>query len=266
MESVIKTWHPQAWSDFIGEKNRNSVDRLRGLAVARSRPNKLVLIGPYGVGKTKLAEFFLKSYCCPNMSSTGDPCHVCDYCLHHGPADNGEGYPYPHYTFDCNRIEKKNDLLKIIDVLEDTDGIPNVFFDELFALPTHSLRSLLTFLDNFQGNFVAAITDKDFGGLPPPLYERLSKIYLQFPKVEELVRFFVSQIPAWGIVAEDGLLRLLVTATQRSFRSCLDVLQTARDDPSHTLNRRMIEDQFSFEEDDLDPDENTESEDDDSAL
>lgn len=240
MQNEIKLWCPKTWPEFIGKQNHRPVERLQHNAIAHRRPQKLLLIGPYGCAKTTLGRFTIRANRCSHVTVDGDPCHVCSECTRQGPLYNGDGAEYQQYEFDCHRIVTRAELLPLLEAIE-LAYKPAVLFDQFEALETAALNALLTFLHDFRGVFIATITDVDFRELPPPLFERLRKIYLSLPETEEMVAFFKLMAPQWGVIADDEMLRLMVTRTEQSFRTCLDILQAAQENDPPVLNRDTIQ-------------------------
>ena len=245
-------------------------------AIAHRLPLLVLLIGAYGCGKTKLAEFLSKAYCCCQATADGNPCRDpdCYDCNWPGPLYNGDGTVYRRYEFDCHRVKTRAELRSKLEDIEFDDRLV-VFFDQLEGLNEKALRLLLTFLDNFKGVFIAAIADDDFQKLKQtvrtmpalaPVFERIRKVYLHISEIDEMVAFFKSKAPEpeWGISADEEMLRIMVTASQRSFRTCLDILQAGQENDPPVLDRATIE-EFLTLDDDAMPDEDTLELDDDDA-
>jgi len=273
VKNETKTWCPENWFEFIGDKNRRPVGRLQRCAIVHRLPLLVLLIGAYGCAKTTLARFLVKAYRCLNATADGSPCHTCDDCTRQGPDYNGDGMVYQQYEYDCHRYATPKKLQPILERIEQDDR-PIVFLDQLEGLTEKALRLLLTFLNNFKGVFIAAIATDDFQKLKravrtmpalAPVFERMRKVYLHIPEVDEMVALFKSKAPEWGVIADDeAMLRLMVTASQRSFRTCLDILQAAEEDDPPVLDRATIEEFLTL--DDAVPDEDALELDDDAAA
>jgi replication-associated recombination protein RarA len=171
MANEISKWRPKSWSDILGAGNRRVVERLQRLAIERRSPPPTLLIGPYGCGKTVLAQHIVAAYACPRPTPTGDPCYGrdCWICNNQGPQYNGDGIlGYQHYEVDGNRLENKADVQAILEDVESA-GHAAVFLDEIGGLTKRVQRPLLTFLNHFQGVFIGAISDRDFRSaqIPP---------------------------------------------------------------------------------------------------
>ena len=269
----IRTWRPRARADLIGEKNRRKDDRWYRIAVARLLPLIVLFIGPYGCGKSVRARLLVKIVRCRHRAADGTPCHKCDDCTRQGPSFNDEGAVYTQYEINCHEYATKAKLQPLLDRVKSAER-PVVFFDQFEGLNEKALRLLLTFLDNFKGVFVAAIADDDYRRLKQmirttpalaPAFERMRKVYLHIPEVDEMVALFKSKAPEWGVIADDeAMLRLMVTASQRSFRTCLDILQAAEEDDPPVLDRATIEEFLTL--DDAVPDEDALELDDDAAA
>lgn len=242
----IGAWRPATFGEFIGEANRRAVARLQRIAVAHrpvsGNPSPLgiapptLLIGPYGCSKTVLAEHFVKACCCPHADPRGNPCNTCIECLSQGPERNGEGLLYRHYFFDCARIQTRHDLCEKLLLAEEIDEVA-VIWDEFGKLADRrSMDMLLGTATRFRGVFVATTTDEDFCRLPPPLFERLRKVWLETPTEEEITAFLKAKADEWGIHAPRNMVQRMVRGTRRSFRSCLDIMQAASENSPPVLD------------------------------
>jgi replication-associated recombination protein RarA len=256
VEKAIEPWRPPTGDDFVGAKNRPRVERLHRGAIARSLPLLLLLIGPYGCAKTSLARFIIKVYRCLRRTADGNPCHHCDHCDRQGTLFNGDGYGFPQYEFDCQNKEDRAELQLALRQIRSSDEPIALFLDQLEGLSESALNALLTFLHDFKGVFIAAITDHDFKKMNkkiPALCERLHKVPLFLPETKEMVEFFQekAKTPQWGITADEEMLRVMVKASKRSFRTCLKILQAAHDNDPPVLDRPTIEEFLPNELDDM---------------
>ena len=199
-----------------------------------------LLIGPYGCAKTVIAEYFVKACCCPHADPQGNPCDECIECLNQGPEHNGEGLRYRHYFFDCTRITTRQELREKLYLVEEEDEV-TVIWDEFGKLANRRLMDmLLGTATRFRGLFVATTTDEDFRRLPAPLFERFRKVWLAIPSEDEMVAFLESKAGEWGIDASRDLVQRMVRGTQRSFRTCLDIMQAASENSPPVLDLPTI--------------------------
>lgn len=243
-----RLWRPRTFGEIIGRANTRSVRRLQQAARERSLVITLIL-GPYGCAKTSLARLLMASFCCQAPDpQTADPCQRCEGCLRQGPGYNGEFHTCRHWEIDCTGNIGRKEVANVLMQARQEDPVA-IFFDELPRLSEQSAQSpLLTFTHDLrQGLFLAAAA---YGGtaeqpeLPrvlPPLFERMRKVYLSLPEVEEMVSFFRRMTPQWQVQTEDSLLREMVMRTGRSFRSCLDVLDAAACNDPPVLDRDTLD-------------------------
>lgn len=252
MSNEIKFWRPQTWSDFIGTQNSGCIERLQRSVATHTPPPPLLLVGPYGCAKTALARHIIKAHCCPHVTENGNPCNApgCEACIRQGPDYNGEGDVYEHYEFDCTRFTAKADVVERLRYVLSAHR-PAVFWDEFGALNANAMKLLLTAVNDFSGIFIAAMTDEDLAKrtIPPPLFDRLRKVYLTIPTSGELVDFFITKAAGWGVAVDEATVRLMVNASQRSFRTCLDILQAARENTPPILDRDTLEEFLTIDPD-----------------
>ena len=237
----IRTWRPRLWTDYVGEANRRPVRRLQSAVKRREPPRALAFIAPYGAAKTSLARHLIASFCCENVSSTGDPCRMCWECMHQGREHNGMGYQLSHWELDCAQFAHRSEVRQTVQTIESEDDAA-VFWDEFHRLRDGSAQPmLLKPSEDFHGIWIIAMTDDQYRQMDGQLFERFRKVWLATPTDSELVEFFIRRAPEWGVTASDGIIQLMVDRTQRSFRSCLDLLAAGAENDNRVLDRDTLE-------------------------
>ena len=240
----IKTWRPRAWSDFVGAANHRKVRRLQQAAIRREPPGQLALIGPHGTGKTSLARHTTASFCCENPTGDGAPCCSCWECEYQGIEHNGMGYKYAHWELDCSQFTDRNEIRKTIHGIQDTQVGQNVavFCDEFHNLHVNGAQSmLLKPSEDVHGTWIVAMTDEHYRSMDDALFERFRKVWLTIPTASEMVDFFAKKVLQWKVHATEDILRLMVTETQCSFRTCLDIVAAAAENDDRVLDRETLE-------------------------
>lgn len=252
----ISTWRPKSSRDILGEANRRRVKREMADLQAGKWAGPLAIVGPYGTAKTSCCRLLAQSACCPNIQRDGEPCGTCRGCISQNPDYNGDRHKYRHWEIDCAKITRKRLTTFCTQIVADEDAL--VFLDEMPNLPDAGTQKvLLKFTEDFRGVLLLAVTvnspsellDKH---LIPPLCERLRQLRLKRPPEQELVQFLVNMARTRNIQAAQEDIRLLVRATQGSFRKCLQALAHAEQEG--LLSRTMIGDVLNLDqgwEDDL---------------
>ncbi len=81
------------FSDITGHKN--TIDALRGLVDSDRIPHAMLIAGPTGIGKMRLARALTNYMYCQNRTPDGDSCGKCPACLQNAHHNN----PDLHYIF-----------------------------------------------------------------------------------------------------------------------------------------------------------------------
>ena len=249
MDSV-KHWRPSTFSEIVGARNRRTVERLQRAAIQR-QPLAGILLGSYGSAKTTLAQLLMKSYVCqkPN-AQTGDPCEKCSHCRSVNPDYNGESHTFQHWEIDCSQPITREDVGQLVDEARSSVWPPFIILDEFHRLSKRSAQDvLLKFAEGLRHGVLLtiAMTDADRPSawstqIRPALLDRLKRYYLVLPESEEMVSALWAKLPSWNIDSTKEALRELVARSQCSFRTCLNVLDDARNVNDGCLDMDLIDD------------------------
>jgi len=228
------------FADFVGQRNKLQIEPHRLALLAGNPLSPVAIIAPYGGGKTNLARLLIKAYCCPYRTSTGDPCHTCPTCLEQGPKHNGAGWFHRHFEFDCTRLNKA-DIRRRLRAVNCEDGTA-VCWDEFASLGASTTKMFLKTAEDFAGLFIIAMTSDEYQTMLPQLYDRMHKLCLTTPSVEEITDFFVTKNQKkWNIATDRDTLQQMVERTGCGFRACQKTLQVAANMIPPVLDRNLLD-------------------------
>lgn len=239
----IRRWRPTRFRDFVGARNGRAIARLRRNLISNGRlPTPLLLVAPYGYGKTSLARLLLLRLDCRNPDTkTGDPCGACDQCVGFTPANEGTGSPYLRREIDCTHAGRPQ-IIRLCHRYR-LDAHAALFLDELHRLHERNCQeALLKFSEDFPGVLIAAVMADRYGELIPPLRERFETVWLDPPTEDEVVKFLAQKCSGdWRILAEEPVIRAMVHASGVSFRICLKVLAEAAGRDPRRLDHSLVD-------------------------
>ena len=202
----------------------------------------MLVVSPYGYGKTTLVRLLLLSLNCQRRDpTTADPCMQCPQCEFSGRAYCGYGDPFHRVEIDGTQLDRRELIDLCREFIHDRDVA--LFLDELHHLEaTHSQEALLKFVEDFPGLFIGAVMQDRLCEVIPPLLERMQMVWLEPPTTDEMVDFFVTKCGGeWQLEAPERLVRLLVERSNRSFRMCLRVLGAAAENDGRSLDLETLE-------------------------
>ena len=239
---TIRTWRPSRFADVVGEKNRRTIRRLQRQVLEGNLASPMLVVSPYGYGKTSLVRLLLLALNCQQRDpNTADPCLRCPQCECSGPAYCGFGHPFRRVEIDCAQIDRG----ELVDLCQEFlfDRAAALFLDELHRLEAvRTQEALLKFVEDFPGRFIGAVMDDRLLEVIPPLLERMQKIWLVPPTKEEMVEFFLRKCSGeWQLEAPERLVRLMVERSNRSFRDCQRVLGAAAENDGRILDLETLE-------------------------
>lgn len=239
----IARWRPKRLNDFCGRRNRASGARvLRRIARYGRLASPLLLVAPFGYGKTSLARLLLKGInCAAPIRDTGDPCGDCEQCLSHIPSNNGTGFPFLRLEVDCTQSGRPEIIALCRDYRFDRNAA--IFLDELHRLhEKNSQEPLLKFLEDFPGQVIAAVMEDRYRELIPPLRERFETLWLEPPTESEVVDFLVERCADdWRIDAPVPVIRSMVGRTGVSFRHCQRLIAAAAGCDPRRLDHELLD-------------------------
>jgi DNA polymerase III gamma/tau subunit len=238
----IRSWRPSRFADIVGAENRRTIRRLQKELLEGSLASPMLVVSPYGYGKTSLVRLLLLALNCSQRDpNTADPCLRCPQCECSGPAYCGFGHPFRRVEIDCAQIDRG----ELIDLCKELlfDRAAALFLDELHHLEAvRSQEALLKFVEDFPGRFIGAVMEDRLHEVIPPLRERMQKIWLVPPTKEEMVEFFLRKCSGdWQLEAPERLVRLMVERSNRSFRDCQRVLGAAAENDGRILDLETLE-------------------------
>ena len=190
---TIRSWRPSRFADVVGEKNRRTIRRLQRQVLEGNLASPMLLVSPYGFGKTSLVRLLLLALNCRQRDpTTADPCLNCDQCQCSGPRYNGFGHPFRRVEVDCTHLDRPELVELCREFLHDRDVA--LFLDELHHLEAvRSQEALLKFVEDFPGRFIGSVMQDRLGEVIPPLRERVQMAWLEPPAEEEMVEFFLGK-------------------------------------------------------------------------
>ena len=239
---TIRSWRPSRFADVVGEKNRRTIRRLQRQVLEGNLASPMLLVSPYGFGKTSLVRLLLLALNCRQRDpTTADPCLNCDQCQCSGPRYNGFGHPFRRVEVDCTHLDRPELVELCREFLHDRDVA--LFLDEP---PSSRGCPLAGSAPQVRGRFSRSIHRLGDAGS-----SRRSDPAVAGTGADGLARtssrggdgrVFPGQVQ-WGVATRgaEHLVRLMVKRSNRSFRMCLRVLGAAAENDGRILDLDTLE-------------------------
>ncbi len=183
------------WQDIIG--NQQTKEFLQKLLVARQRPHAILLAGPEGIGKRRMAKVFAAALLCGQGEV---PCGQCENCRRFYQQN------HPDYFFiqpdfkkdseirkDSISIEQIRTLIKEAAFAPRLSGNRAVVIAGMELLTAEASNSLLKLLEEPQEGWVFILLAASTAQLLPTVLSRVVLFKMQPPAAEEIVPYLAKK-------------------------------------------------------------------------
>jgi len=229
MSTVVlaRKYRPKHFGEMVGQDH---VVRALGNALANNRLHHAYLFtGTRGVGKTTVSRILAKSLNCTGPDGQGgitaEPCGVCDACRE---IDSGRYVDYIELDAASNRsVEEMTQLLDQAMYRPVAGRFKVYMIDEVHMLSGHAFNAMLKTLEEPPEHvkFVLATTDPH--KVPVTVLSRCLQFNLRPMAPETVFEHLQRVLPAEGIEAEPGALRLIARGARGSMRDALSLTDQA---------------------------------------
>ena len=162
------------------------------------------------------------------------------------------GSAFSHWELDCTAFTDRTEIRQVLHQIQEADHVA-VFWDEFQRLRVKSAQSmLLKPSEDTRGLWIVAMTDDQYHQMDPQLFERYRKVWLAIPTAVEMADFLQAKAREWSVTVQREIIDLMVDVTQRSFRSCLNLLAAGAENPDRVLDRATLEEFLSLDRSDDD--------------
>lgn len=227
---LYRKYRPKRFADVIGQ---NIVGDVLKMAISSGRVSHAYLFsGPRGVGKTTLARLIAKAVNCLNRNKLdsgfdkkedrGEPCNSCDVCS----AIDAESLP------DVMEIDAaSNRGIDEIRGLRERVKFPPMrckykvyIIDEVHMLTREAFNALLKTLEEPPGHAIFVLCTTEPQKVPDTIISRCQWYELRLGTQQEIVAKLSKIVESEGLKVEDGVLKLVASLGQGSFRDAESLL------------------------------------------
>lgn len=217
---LYKKYRPNAWEELVGQGK--TARSLQSAVVNEKLPTAYGFFGPRGCGKTSSAFLLAKAVNCPNVSTNGNPCNLCETCE---SIDNGSqiGVNYESMANrgsvdDVRSIVQKAQLnqpvKKQVWILDEVHNLSRAAFDALLIpIEKKGMPSL----------FIFCSTEVD--KIPSTITSRIQQRRFTLVKPEDMVPYLKTINDKEKLEASTDDLREAVRQGRGSVRDTLSALE-----------------------------------------
>jgi len=222
--SFYNTYRPKTFEELDNEQVRSLVTSLL-TKKKEELPHAYFLTGPRGIGKTTAARIIAKLFNCTNPSKTGEPCGICDLCVH-----IGQGNALDVLEMDAasnTGVDNIRDLKDKI-MLAPSQGKWKVYIiDEVHMLSTGAFNALLKTLEEPPMHTVFVLATTDAQKVPETIQSRCLLMQFKKPDIKEIVAALSRIVKAEKLEIDTDSLVMIAEAADGSFRDATKLLEQA---------------------------------------
>lgn len=220
-ESLFEAERPGKWDELVGNDYNRSL--LEGMVLTAGGKPGVILLGPYGCGKTTSARIFARSVLCEGRApDDATPCWRCDMCRsRHGLRRVNYGSIFVERTAaDYSLSQLREDLA----LREKALNRMVLIIDEFHRAREKLHDRLLSAVEEGHDGFVLVLATADQSCIEPPMRQRLPTLSFEKPPMQEVRDYLIDVNQRRGL---DIPSEMVDTITERgvSIRDCLNLMQ-----------------------------------------
>lgn len=170
--SLANRYRPTKFGEVVGQKSEVRV--IKTILEKGWKPNVVMMMGPFGAGKTTLARLLARALLCENRGEDLEPCGTCASCKAMD-KDNHPGYT----ELDAASNGSVTDVRGMIDQLSyQVTGASYriICYDESHMLSNQAQNALLTTLEEGLPNTMYIFATTDAQKMLPTIVSRSIKL------------------------------------------------------------------------------------------
>lgn len=202
----------------------DSVRALENLVCTQGRTSTAYLItGPFGCGKTTVAEILARHLLCKSPKEDGTPCGTCSACI--TPLASNTDYTYKN-SRDVG-IQDVRDILGTVNFRPRISNLRVVVLDEAHSLTAAAQSGLLIPIETPSTPHVVWIFSTNHPhGLREEIVSRCFRAEVNSPTLDDAVTLLRQVASAEGISVPDAALTEIARAANGHYRDALHLLHS----------------------------------------
>jgi len=173
--ALYRKYRPSNFEDMVGQNEVVGVIRREILNDRIS--HAYLFAGPRGTGKTSTAKIMARMVNCENLSSTGEPCGICNSCKNFNASSDVVEID----AASNNGVDEIRELRDKVNLVPTSSRYKVYIIDEVHMLTTQAFNALLKTLEEPPGHVIFILATTEFFKIPVTVVSRCQKF--QFSRV-----------------------------------------------------------------------------------
>lgn len=218
--SLANRYRPTKFGEVVGQKSEVRV--IKTILEKGWKPNVVMMMGPFGAGKTTLARLLARALLCENRGEDLEPCGTCASCKAMD-KDNHPGYT----ELDAASNGSVTDVRGMIDQLSyQVTGASYriICYDESHMLSNQAQNALLTTLEEGLPNTMYIFATTDAQKMLPTIVSRSIKLTVKLLTAAEISARLEQVAKQEGIELDPKAARIIATYVRGHMRDAMQLL------------------------------------------